>query len=171
MSEASSRGRVPRGAGSYGVGGRAGPLEVARPPTAASRLRRSFSQWATAGGLRNRIREKHWPAAVTPGVANQQPNALQQQRGVSRQPRAGRLAHHPGDAAVRARGARQLSGWPSGHAVVASPHCSDFVRSGSDNAPDHVILGACFVGRPTVSPRCVRANWDRCFRTRKRRSR
>jgi hypothetical protein len=48
-----------------------------------------------------------WVRASTSysSVANQQPNALQkQQRGVRHQPRGGRLAHHPGDAAVcRAR--------------------------------------------------------------------
>jgi hypothetical protein len=45
-------------------------------------------------------------------VANQQPDVRQkQQRGVSRQPRAVRLAHHPGNAAVRRPAARQLSAW------------------------------------------------------------
>jgi len=47
-------------------------------------------------------------------VANQQPDALQeQQRRVRRQPRGVRLAHHPGDAVVRPCAARQLSAWHS----------------------------------------------------------
>ena len=54
----------------------------------ATRLQRRRSKWTPPG---------HVPAS--PFVANQQPDALRKQQ--RRRPRAVRLAHHPGDAAVR----------------------------------------------------------------------
>jgi hypothetical protein len=53
-------------------------------------------------GSDDRFARKQQPIATGSDVANQQPEAVRkQQRGVSRQPRAVRLSHHPGDAAVR----------------------------------------------------------------------
>ena len=63
-------------------------------------------------GSDDRSALKQQPAATGPRVANQQSHARRkQQRDVCRQPRAIRLAHHPGEAAVLPGAARLLSTW------------------------------------------------------------
>jgi hypothetical protein len=83
MSRDAFGGNSSRAAGS-------GPLEC-----------RQSSSRAKIGAEHESTRERQ-QATTIEFVANQQPEAVRkQQRGVSRQPRAVRLSHHPGDAAVR----------------------------------------------------------------------